>query len=170
MATVPELEGFQCHTCGKWHEGVPLDYAYDAPYYWSEPLRADAGSVLNSDICVIKNHDFFIRGLLEIPIIGNERPFRWGVWTSLSKKNFDRMVELWDDPGLLSEPPYFGWLSTSIHLYPETLNLKTNVHSEAINERPRLILEPTGHPLSIEQQQGITMERVREIAERSLHR
>ena len=164
------LEGFQCHTCGKWHEGLPLDYAYDAPGYWSESLRSNADSFLNSDLCVIKNHDFFVRGLIEIPIVGLEEPFRWGVWTSLSKVNFDKMTDLWEDPKLLDEPPYFGWLSNSIDLYPETLNLKTNVRSRKLNERPYLLLEPTDHPLAVEQRTGISMQRVREIAERSLHR
>jgi hypothetical protein len=165
-----ELEGFRCHTCGKWHEGLPLDYAYDAPYYWSEGLRSDADSFLNSDFCVIKKKDFFIRCLIEVPVIGHDEPFRWGVWTSLSKSNFDKMVDLWHDPKLLDEPAYFGWLSNSIDLYPETLNLKTNVQSTDIGQRPYLLLEATEHPLSIEQRSGITLQRVREIAERSLHR
>jgi hypothetical protein len=163
------LEGFQCHTCGKWHEGLSLDYGYDAPDYWSESLR-NADSFLNSALCVIKNESFFVRGLIEIPIVGSEQPFRWGVWTSLSKTNFDKMTDLWDDPRLLDEAPYFGWLSNSINLYPETLNLKTNVHSRKLNERPYLLLEPTDHPLAVEQRTGISMQRVREIAEHALHR
>jgi hypothetical protein len=166
---VSALEGFTCHTCGEWHEGLPLDYAYDAPNYWSESLRSDADSFLNSDLCVIKKQDFFVRGLIEIPVIGSDQPFRWGVWASLSKTNFDKMTDLWDDPKLLYEPAYFGWLSNSIDLYPETLNLKTNVKSRSVGDRPYLLLEPTEHPLAIEQHSGITMERVREIAEYSLH-
>jgi hypothetical protein len=99
----------------------------------------------------------FVRCLIVVPIIGSDEPFRWGVWTSLSKSNFDKMVELWDDPKLPYEPPYFGWLSNSIDLYPETLTLKTNVHSRDIGQRPYLFLESTDHPLAIEQRAGITM-------------
>ncbi len=170
MEPVAGLEGFQCHTCGKWHEGLPLVYAYDAPFYWSEGLRSDTDSFLNSDFCVIKKKDFFIWCLIEDPVIGHDEPFRWGVWTSLNKSNFDKMVNLWHDPRLLDETPYFGWLSNSIDLYPETLSLKANVHSKTLGQRPHLLLEPTDHPLAIEQRSGITMLRVREIAERSLHR
>jgi hypothetical protein len=164
------LEGFRCHTCGKWHEGLPLDYAYDAPHYWSDDLKSDPDSFLNSDLCVIKNQDFFVRGLIEIPVRGSDQPFRWGVWTSLSKKNFDKIAELWDNPKLLDEPAYFGWLSSSIGIYPETLNLKANVHSRSIRERPLIVLEPTDHPLSIEQRDGLSIQRIREIAECTLHR
>jgi len=80
------------------------------------------------------------------------------------------MVDLWHDSKLLDEPPYFGWLSNSIDLYPETLNLKTNLHSGDIGQRPCLLLEPTDHPLAVEQRSGITMQRVRQIAEHALHR
>jgi hypothetical protein len=165
-----ELDGFQCQTCGKWHEGIPLDYGYHHPDYWSESLRGKADCFLNADFCVIEKRDYFVRGLIEIPIIGAERFFRWGVWTSLSKTNFDKLVNLWNDPKLLDEPAYFGWLSNSIHVYPQTLNLKVNVQSRTIEHRPFMILEPADHPLSIEQRNGVSMDRLREIVERCMHR
>jgi hypothetical protein len=95
---------------------------------WSESLRSHADCLLNSDLCVIKNQDFVVRGLSD-PIVGSEQPFRWGVWTSLNKVSFERVTNLWDDSKLLDEPPYFGWLSNSINLYSETLNLKVDVQS-----------------------------------------
>jgi len=36
------------------------------------------------------------------------------VWFSLSRKNFERMSELWEMSGWEGEPPYFGWLSTAL--------------------------------------------------------
>lgn len=90
-----------------------------------------------------------------------------GVWVSLSRPNFDRMSELWTDPGRVHEPPGFGWLSTELPLYePTTLNLKTRVHSRPVGTRPVVELEPTDHPPAVEQRTGITVARVREIAER----
>jgi hypothetical protein len=164
-----ELEGFTCHVCGKWHDGLPLDYGYDAPQYWSEKFKTSPNSFLNSDYCTIEQKDYFVRGIMEIPIIGRQEGFRWGVWTTLSKTNFDRMIELSDSPKLLEEPPYFGWLSSSIDLYPETLNLKTNLRVRRLDWRPFVELEPTNHPLALEQRHGITVQRVREIAEHILH-
>jgi hypothetical protein len=63
-----------------------------------------------------------------------------------------------------ADPPYFGWLMTSLFCYPETFHLKTNVQSRAVGAVPSVELEPTEHPLAVEQRQGITMERVREFA------
>ena len=118
---------------------------------------------------MIDESEFFVRGCLEIPVIDGPRPFVWGVWTSLSKPNFKRMGELWETPGREKEPPYFGWLCTSLPLYPETVHLKTNVHIRPVGQRPFVELEPTEHPLAVEQRTGITMDRVREIAEALLH-
>ena len=72
---------------------------------------------------------------------------------------------MWNDAARAEEPPYFGWFSTSLPGYPETLNLKTLVHTRAVGLVPWIELEPTDHPLAVEQRTGITWERIREIAE-----
>jgi hypothetical protein len=161
--------GFTCNTCGKWHPGLTLDYSYDAPHYWSSEFHSDPDCFLNSDLCVIKKEDYFVRGAVQIPIIGSTEMFCWGVWTTLSKKNFDRAIELSEDPKLLEEPPYFGWLSNAIAMYPETLRLKTNVQFRTLGKRPSIVLEPTDHPLAVEQRLGISKELIFAIAEHFLH-
>jgi len=96
--------------------------------------------------------------------------FSWGVWVSLSRENFRRMSQLWETPGRESEPPYFGRLSTILPIYePTTLDLKTNVHTQPVGIRPTIELEPTDHPLAVEQRTGITRARVQELAELPLH-
>jgi hypothetical protein len=45
----------------------------------------------------------------------------------------------------------------------------THVHTRAVGRRPFVELEPTDHLLAVEQREGITQERVREIAELVLH-
>lgn len=164
-------DGYLCRTCGKFHADLPMEFGADAPVaYYSIPQDERGARIeLTSDICLIDKDEFFVRGSLEIPVLDGPRPFVWGVWTSLSKANFKRMAEAWETPGRESEPPYFGWLCTSLPMYPETLLLKTNVHTRPIGRRPFVELEPTEHPLAVEQRHGITMDRVREIAEALLH-
>jgi hypothetical protein len=73
-------------------------------------------------------------------------------------------------PGRESEEPYFGWLSSDIPSYePTTLELKTHVHTQPVGQRPVVELEPTDHPLAVEQRTGITVARVQRIAELMLH-
>ncbi|MEV5414503.1 DUF2199 domain-containing protein [Thermopolyspora sp. NPDC052614] len=162
--------GFTCTCCGERHEGLPLHYSTDAPVYWTPEMAEDPDSALTSDQCVIKGQAFFLRGLIEIPVIDHDEEFSWGVWVSLSPEKFARAAKLWDTPGRENEPPYFGWLSTELPLYsPSTINLKTNLHTRAIGLRPLIELEPTDHPLAVEQRNGITLARAQQIAETLLH-
>ncbi|HEU0252791.1 MAG TPA: DUF2199 domain-containing protein [Pyrinomonadaceae bacterium] len=114
------------------------------------------------DICILDGH-YFIRGLLHLPIIGTKETFRWGIWGSLSKENFDKLMLMIDDPRRVELPPMFSWLSNQIEEYPDTVNLKMYAHIQEPNNRPIFELEPTDHPLSQEYYHGITPERVKEI-------
>jgi hypothetical protein len=162
--------GFTCAHCGDHHAELPLGYSAMAPDVWEPRFETDPDSMLSSDQCVIRGQHFFIRGLIEIPVIGSEDVFSWGVWVSLSKDNFARALELWNTEGREAERPYFGWLSTELSLYSEsTTDLKTNAHTRPVGNRPFIELEPTDHPLAVEQRNGITHDRVREIATAVLH-
>ncbi len=162
---------YKCHACGQVHEGPPRSYGAEAPALWytlSEDERRHRG-ILSSDQCIIDHQHFFIVGNIEIPILDSRDVFIWSVWVSLSQDNFALAELLWKKRGRESEPPYFGWLSTQLPVYPDTLNLKTLVHTRPVGQRPLIELEPTEHPLAIEQRDGITMSRVQEFAEIILH-
>ncbi|MGW1736218.1 DUF2199 domain-containing protein [Streptomyces sp. NPDC001999] len=147
-----------------------MSYSTKAPDVWDPSFESDPDSMLSSDQCVIKGQHFFIRGLIEIPVIGSQDAFSWGVWVSLSRDNFTRALEVWNTEGREAEKPYFGWLSTELALYSEgTTNLRTNAHTRPVGKRPFIELEPTDHPLAVEQRTRITQDRVREIAMAVLH-
>lgn len=155
-----------CGCCGKQFNTLPLDFASRAPDHWFQ-IQEDqrqSRAKLTSDVCVIDEKDFFVRGCLEIPIIGHADCFTWGVWVSVSKESFMRIQELWDAPAVEYEPPKFGWLCNNMPVYPATLNLKTNLYLRDGGRRPSIHLEPTGHPLAVEQRRGISIRRVEEIA------
>jgi hypothetical protein len=117
---------------------------------------------------VDKEH-FFVLGQVRLPIHESDEFFIWLVWVSLSQANFQRMSDLWETEGRENEPPYFGWLQTILPYEPSTINLKTMVHTSPVGERPWIELEPTNHPLALEQQRGITLARAQEIAQTLLH-
>lgn len=161
--------GYMCSCCGERHDELPMHYGSDAPAYWSNVVAAQPDSELTSDQCVIQGEDLFAKGLIEIPVVEGD-VFSWAVWVSLSPQSFARMNKLWETPGREEEPPYFGWLASELFLYKRpTLNLKTKVHTRPVGERPFVELEPTDHPLAVEQRTGITRERVQWFAEQILH-
>ena len=68
-----------------------------------------------------------------------------------------------------ADESFFGWLCSAVPGYPDTQQLKTMVRVRPWPTRPFVELEPTGHPLAIEQREGISVARAREIAERIMH-
>ena len=173
--TDDELQyAWTCRCCGRQYGTLPLDFACETPIYWNQLSEEERRrAFLSADICTI-GEDRFIRGCLEIPVIGRRERFVWGVWSSLSDQSLRRAYELWDVAEIpAEEPARFGWFSNELkHLYGEqsTLNLKARIRFRAGNLRPLIELEPSDHPLAREQSEGITLERVQEIAAALLHR
>lgn len=155
-----------CAICGAEHDALPTVYGAEAP--WREMGVAEdefARRVeLNPDLCVVDGEHFFVRGHLEIPIHGSDEPFAWSVWCSLSRASFERMMDHWRDEDRDQRPPYFGWLCTDLPTYPSTVHLRTHVHDRKPGQVPTVQLDPTDHPLAVEQRQGISWRRVEEIA------
>ncbi|WP_175997423.1 DUF2199 domain-containing protein [Burkholderia stabilis] len=165
------MDGFVCGTCGKFHREVPMCFGPSVPELWlslPDSERATRGE-LTSDQCVIDGKYFFILGRILLPVVDGPGPFVWLAWVSLSESSFMRTCERWETEGREAEAPYFGWLQSALPYAVSTLNLKTSVQTMPVGERPEIVLEPSDHPLSLEQHRGITMARVREIAEMCLH-
>jgi hypothetical protein len=162
---------FKCATCDQWHEGMP-SYGADAPLSYlavPEDERA-ARCVLGSDQCVIDENLFFVRGCLEIPVQGGESPFVYGVWASIGRDSFVGYLHCYEEAKRAHIGPFFGWLNTELALYPSTGSLKTMVHLRDNGVRPWIELEPTDHPLAVEQREGISVARVAEICAYYEHR
>lgn len=161
---------FRCQICGKPHNGMPT-FGWDYPINVLDvPLEErDKRVDLSSDDCVIDGRWFFIRGCIEIPVIGLEEPFIWGTWVSISEKNYERYIDLYEAKGREIEPSFFGWLNHTPPGYPFQEIYKTMVHLRPYPTRPLIELEPTDHPLAVEQRNGVTVERLKAIVETILH-
>lgn len=153
-----------CSCCGKQYSELPLDVGLIAPDPWLDLTEAEraARGKLDSDICRIDS-DNFVKGCLEIPIIGYDGVFVWGVWVSVSEKSLATILNLWNAEIPADQPPLFAWLCNNVQEYPRTFGLKTNLHLRNNGQRPFVRLEPTDHPLAREQREGITLNRVEEI-------
>jgi hypothetical protein len=161
---------FECASCGAVHEGIP-SFGWDFPAQVLAIPEAERACriVLSDDACVIDDEWFFIRGCLEIPVRGFREPVNYGVWLSLSRESFKDYSSTFDEVTRRSGAKYFGWLCTAIPGYPDTQLLKTVVHVRAWPTRPLVELEPTDHPLALEQRGGVSPWRVQQIVERIMH-
>jgi hypothetical protein len=153
---------YRCATCGQTHGDLPHIGA-DKPDPWWDVAEEerDRRIELTSDTCVIDNASYFIRGVVEVPVHGQPEPFGFGVWVSQKKENFFTYLKHFDSADV---GPFFGWLCTRIAFYPEdTLHLKTMAHFRGGGLRPAIELEPTDHPLAVDQREGISLARAWEI-------
>ena len=155
---------YKCRSCDEWHMGIPT-LACDAPDAYLALAEADRASrcTLESDVCVIDEEYFFIRGNIHVPVHGLDDEFSWGVWCSISCDNFNDYMSVYESDSRTEHGPYFGWLSVTLSIYPDTINLKTNLHLQSPGFRPSIELEPTDHPLAREQREGMSQARLTEI-------
>jgi len=165
-------ENYKCATCGKTHAELPMSFAAEFPDQYANMTRdeRDAKAVIGSDQCIIDQQRFFIRGCLEIPIVGSDEIFLWGLWASIKEEVFDQIEAGWKLQGReRSHGPFKGRLANSLAEYPETINLKTKIVVQPVGTRPLFMIEEREHPLAMEQSSGITRERAAEMASLSLH-
>jgi hypothetical protein len=163
--------GYTCAVCGEQHDELPTCFISPEPFYLgSIPDDERARRVeQSSDQCVVDGENFFILGNLDVAIRGVEEPLRWTLWTTLSEKNFRRATDLWETAGREQEPPYFGWLSTRIPGYPDTLSLKTVVHTQPVGVRPLVEVLEQDHELFRDQRDGVSLDRAWALIHAALH-
>lgn len=152
------------------HAGL-FDLACNKPEFWqgsedkspnSEVRKSD--NVLTEDFCILDGEHYFVRSVLQLPVVGaTETFFGFGVWATLSKRNFNLYLDTFDSGNQGHLGPWFSWFSNRLKGYPDTLNLKCQVLPRDGRHRPYIELEELSHPLIVEQREGITFDRILEI-------
>ncbi len=155
---------FTCACCGEVQDGVP-SFAAAAPlaYEALSEVEQRERAWLSSEVCVIDDTFFFVRGLIEIPVVGADEPLVWNVWASLSEASVAEYTAVYDDHARTEAGPYFAWLSAAIPLYPDLDTVRACVNVRPLGMRPLITIEPSDHPLSVDQHQGITADRLAEV-------
>jgi hypothetical protein len=159
-------EEYVCSSCGAKHPSTPFSFAADFPDRYANLSREDrdARSVIGTDQCVIDQTEFYLRGCLEIPVVGLDDPFIWGLWARVHEKDYDEVEENWEAVGReRSTGPYKGRLANSLSFYPETLNLKIEILVQQVGTRPLFIVNEESQ-IGNEQRQGITKEQASKYA------
>lgn len=152
---------FRCETCGKEHDTLPLDLAYEYPAdFFRIPARErERRIVSNGDLCSIDKKEHYARGILALPIKGGDEEFRWGIWARIKAKDLKRYLDLWNSDVAAEEPRFPGQLSGGIQAYPDTDGLAVEVQL-LVRKRPRFFVVNPEHPLGIAQREGVSWEDV----------
>jgi len=156
-----------CPQCGKVHGELPLDLAYRRPADCFKIPEDERGERIriNDDLCVIDGQEFYIRGVLELPIKDTAERFAWGIWARVIEADYERYLELWDVESVEGEAPLEGELSGGVKSYPGSDLLPVTIHLQPNNQRPLFKVKSLTVPLGIDQRDGITMEKVHQFLE-----
>jgi hypothetical protein len=167
---------YNCEKCGKIHDHWPA-LAFDSPYYYNILSDKDKEEIaeLNDDFCVIKYEtqtDFFIRVVLNQLVNDSCQDLPYGLWVTLSEKNFQEYSEYFSTGN--QDKVYFGFLSNVIEGYDHTLNLKMNVVVKKGSNRPEIVPheDQLDNTFVKDYYEGITIteakRRIKHIVERSV--
>jgi hypothetical protein len=107
---------------------------------------------------------YFVRGLLELPIEGDEGYFGYGSWIEVSREDFEALGELWHDDEGWRSGPFAGTLANELAPYFATVGLPLRIRLRDVRLLPLVELEDTNHELVRAQQRGISRHRAHELA------
>lgn len=156
------MKNYICASCGEVHNDLPT-IGYNEPYYYQILNDSDKVNIalLSSDLCRIKHKDqtdYFIRGVLHIPILDHDDTLIYGIWVSVSENTFKEYFEQMenDQP---AEKTFFGRISNWIGCYEEnTIGLHMNVDTQLDNNRPIMVPHESNHPLVSDWENGVSYE------------
>ena len=169
--------GWVCSVCGRYHEDELLDIRMTLPeaVHRLPPEQRDERAHGGDDrdwcdyVDPAAGARLFVRGLLELPIPERETYFGYGVWVEVAKRDFDRLLELWNDPDGFRAPPFAGKLANALDPYREKEGLAVELVLRDVEHLPAVRLVDAEHPLVADQRAGISLADARRLSETVLH-
>lgn len=93
------------------------------------------------DFCIVDDARYLLRGWLQIPIIGWQRPHVWGSWAEVDEPTYRRCFALRLREDQFREPLFAGTLGTSLPGYSTpTRGLPLNIRLHHPGTLPELIV------------------------------
>jgi|GEM_PF-1401877 len=153
---------WQCIGCNAIHSGLP-DLGTTYPDVAGVPKTPELNSALNlegnflsEDFCILNGEHFFIRTVLKFQVISLCKEFGFGVWSSLSRENFEHYIENFDEGFSEGEElSWFSWFMTSLNYFEETFKAKTSVIPQPNRQRPVVLFAEESHRIYQMQRDGI---------------
>lgn len=154
--------GYKCSSCGDTHDELPA-LGFKTPFHYDTLSAKDKNEIaeISDDFCVIhhpEQTDRFIRTVLTININDACENLEYGIWVSLSEKNFDDYESNYKMDS--EEKTYFGIICNEIPDYEETtIGLHVNVNTRNGGIRPEIIPHESEHQLIRDWENGITIKK-----------
>jgi hypothetical protein len=160
---------FTCETCGETHAGEVRDIrmGLPEPIFFLDEEEREARARVGDDSAVLRHAEgdrYFVRGLLELPIEGDDGYFGYGSWIEVSREDFEALGELWHDDEGWRSGPFAGTLANELAPYFDTVGLPLRIKLRDVRLLPLVELEDANHELVRAQRRGISRHRAHELA------
>lgn len=128
---------------------------------------------LDADICAIDDRQFFVKGLLDIPIQGVKEPLSWGLWVAQTEEELNAYEDTrgTDQAGVVTQgqitvtmPGYF-----ELDQNGENYRLDCELIGQRSGLRPIINLLPSEHILYRDHKFGISWDRAVELIAKVPH-
>jgi hypothetical protein len=151
---------YTCSSCGKEHDNWPA-LGYSSPAFYDNLSSEEQEKCeLSDDFCITDiegQTNRFIRCTLTQQVNDHCEDLEYGVWVSLSEASFKDYYDNYDNENHVTT--YFGWLSSNLIGYEDTLIIPTNVNTRKGNDRPEVIPHKDhDHPFVRDYYNGISKE------------
>lgn len=163
----------KCESCRQEHDLSDISWGFKEPLNWCHLNDAERSkSDLTPDQCIIRisqEVQYYIRGILLLPIRNSKEELSFDVWSSLSEKSFDEIQRTWSDRNRASFGPYPGWFSNRLPFVEDSLNLQCRVVQRDPGDAPLIELRPCDHELARMHHEGLNPKQVQYIFDVLLH-
>lgn len=153
----------RCGCCGKELGDFILDYGFQLPdAIWDlSPKEREKRAKYDSDLAQL-DHRYFLRGILQLPIISTNEQFRWGIWVEVGQNKFMSYVKNYSDDNS-HEAPFDGIIANQLRGYSNTIGVYVKVQLGDRSSRPRFLVVGNKNLLAIDQNEGVTLGRIHEF-------
>ena len=157
---------FTCEACGETHAGETRDIrlGLPQPIFLLDDADRRRRAWLAEDAAVLDDERFFVRGLLELPIVGEDGYFGYGAWIEVAPPDFTRLMELWEAEDGWRSDPFAGTLANELSPYAFTEGLPLEIKLRDVQLLPLVELADGEHELVRAQRNGISPHRAHQLA------
>jgi hypothetical protein len=161
--------GFTCDVCGETHAGVTRDIRMGLPdpIFLLDEDERERRAYVEDDFALLDGEDgarYFVRALLELPIVGEEGYFGYGAWVEVSEADVNMLRELWNDDAGAQAGPFCGTLANELGPYAFTEGLPVRITLREVQLLPLVELDDGAHELVRAQRHGISPHRAHQLA------
>ncbi len=162
---VPRMR-YRCPSCAELHRGFPA-LAYNLPdaIFSLTAEEKERRAIASSDLCILDDTRYFIRGVMVIGVNGYEEDFEYGPWVEINAEDFSR-YSVWFNLGVSP-----GWRAINgllANALPASKSTTLGLRCKVVlpgdsDSRPFVQVADTQHPLFDEQNHGMSIVRATEL-------